>query len=136
MKKIDIYTDGAAKGNPGPAGIGVVVCDHNGYVFKNISKYIGETTNNVAEYSALIYALQEALVLKAEEVRVWTDSELLYKQIKGDYKVRHENLKPLFEQIKHLSKGFISFEIHHISRDNNRGADRLANQAVKESKNN
>jgi ribonuclease HI len=136
LKKLDIYTDGAAKGNPGPAGVGVVICDSSGYVLKNISKYIGEATNNVAEYSALIYALQEALILKAEAVRVWTDSELLYKQINGDYKVRHENLKPLFEQIKHLSKGFISFEISYISRHNNRGADKLANQAVVESKNN
>lgn len=134
MKKLDMYIDGAAKGNPGPAGIGIVVCDDNGYVLKNIARCIGETTNNVAEYTALIYALQEALILKSDKVRVWTDSELLYKQMQGDYKVRQEHLKPLFEQIKHLSKGFTSFEIRHISRNNNRGADKLANQAVKQSK--
>lgn len=129
MKALNIYIDGAAKGNPGPAGIGVVVCDGDGYVLKNISKFIGEATNNVAEYTALIYALREALILKANEVRIWTDSELLYKQLKGDYKVKHLNLKPLFEQIKHLSGSFKSFEIRHISRNNNRGADKLANQA-------
>lgn len=131
MKALDIYIDGAAKGNPGPAGVGAVVCGADGSVLKNISKFIGEATNNVAEYTALIYALQEALILRAQEVRIWTDSELLYRQLKGEYKVRHPNLKPLFGQIKHLLCGLQSFEIHHISRNNNRGADKLANQAVK-----
>ena len=105
MRQLDIYIDGASKGNPGPAGVGVVICQ-DGYVFKNISKAIGRATNNVAEYTALICALREALILKADKLKVWTDSELLYKQIKGEYKVKHINIKPLFEQIKHLVSGF------------------------------
>lgn len=129
---MDIYIDGAAKGNPGPAGIGVIICQDE-HVLKNISRFIGRATNNVAEYSALIYGLQEALILKANKLRVWTDSELLCKQIKGEYKVRDVNLKQLFEQVKRLAGGFISFEIHHISRDNNRGADKLASQAARNS---
>lgn len=133
MRQLDIYIDGAAKGNPGPAGIGVVILQ-DGQALKNISRFIGNKTNNVAEYTALIYGLQEALILRADKIRVWTDSELLSKQLKGEYRVKHENLKPLFEQIKHLTGGFDLFEIHHISREHNRGADKLANQAVKESK--
>lgn len=133
MRQLDIYIDGAAKGNPGPAGIGVVILQ-DGRVLKNISRFIGNKTNNVAEYTALIYGLQEALILRADRIRAWTDSELLSKQLKGEYRVKHENLKLLFEQIKHLTGGFGSFEIHHISREHNRGADKLANQAVKESK--
>lgn len=127
---MDIYIDGAAKGNPGPAGIGVILC-HDGNVIKNISRHIGNTTNNVAEYTALIYALQEALMLKVSKIKVWTDSELLYKQLQGQYKVKHQNLKPLFEQLQHLLKGFASFEIQHIPREQNRGADKLASQAAK-----
>ena len=128
--RLDIYIDGAAKGNPGPAGVGAVI-SRDGVVLKNISRHIGNTTNNVAEYSALIYALQEALILKADRLRIWTDSELLYKQIRGQYKVRHTNLKPLYEQIKHLISGLSEFEIHHISRNHNVGADKLASQAAK-----
>ena len=131
MKEIEIYIDGAAKGNPGPAGIGVIIY-HGGEAIKNISRHIGRATNNVAEYTALIYALQEALILKARKVKVLTDSELLCKQIKGEYKVRHENLKPLFARIQHLMINFASFEIQHIRREYNCGADKLASQAAKE----
>ncbi len=131
MRQFDIYIDGAAKGNPGPAGIGVIIC-HDGSPVKNISRYIGNATNNVAEYTALVYALQEARILKATKIKVWTDSELLYKQLKGEYKVKHQNLKPLFEQIRHFIKGFASFEIQHIPREQNRGADKLASQAAKQ----
>jgi ribonuclease HI len=133
VKPLDIYIDGAAKGNPGPAGIGAVIYQDS-RILKNLSKFIGNATNNVAEYTALIYALQEALILKADKIRLWTDSELLCKQIQGEYRVRHSNLKPLYEQIKNLSRGFSSFEIHHLSRTQNCGADKLANQAIKEAK--
>ena len=131
LNSLEIYIDGAAKGNPGPAGIGIVIY-RDGAVIKQVSRFIGETTNNVAEYTALIYALQEALILKASEIKVKTDSELLYKQIKGEYKVRHVNLKPLFEQLRHLFMGFKHIDVSHISRENNREADRLATAAVKE----
>lgn len=129
MRQLDIYIDGAARGNPGPAGIGVVITQ-DGRVLKNISRFIGHKTNNVAEYTALIYGLEEALILRADKIRVWTDSELLSKQLKGEYRVKHENLKPLFEQIKHLAGSFGSFEIHHISRERNRGADKLAKKGI------
>lgn len=130
MRALEIYIDGAAKGNPGPAGVGIVICDASGYVLKNISEFIGEATNNVAEYSSLIYALKEASALKADKIKVMTDSELLYKQLKGEYRVRHANLKPLFEQVRRLLSGFSDFEIKHIGREYNRGADKLASQGA------
>lgn len=128
---LEIYIDGASKGNPGHAGIGAVIC-RNGEVLKNISSYIGEGTNNFAEYTALIYALQEALILKAEGVKVNTDSELLYRQLKKQYKVKNINLIGLYNQVLHLIDSFREFSIQHIPRESNRGADKLATRAVKE----
>ncbi|MDD5553614.1 MAG: ribonuclease HI family protein, partial [Candidatus Omnitrophica bacterium] len=81
MKELKIYVDGASKGNPGPSGIGVVICS-DGKVIKNVASFIGNTTNNVAEYTALIYGLQEGLMLKAESIEINTDSQLLYRQLK------------------------------------------------------
>ncbi len=130
LYKLDIYIDGAAKGNPGPAGIGVIICQGD-RVIKNISQFIGRASNNVAEYTALIYALQQALILKAEEVDINTDSELLAKQLNRQYKVKNQTLKPLFAQVEHLLSGFRSFEIRHIPRKENKGADRLATAAIK-----
>ena len=103
----------------------------DGKLLKEISKCIGMATNNIAEYTAVIYALQEALILKAEKVVIHTDSELLFKQVKGLYKVKHENIKPLFEQIQHLATGFKGFGIKHIPREQNKEADNLAKQAIK-----
>lgn len=133
MSKLEIYIDGASKGNPGPAGIGIVICK-DGAATKNISRFIGEATNNVAEYTALIYALQEALILKAQDLKIVTDSELLYRQLKGIYKVRHVNIKPLFEQAKHLLPGFRHVDISHVNRQHNCQADKLATQAIKDAK--
>ena len=90
MRTFEIYIDGASKGNPGPSGIGVVICEGTKAI-KNISTYIGHATNNIAEYTALIYALQEALILKAEALTIRTDSQLLARQLNKVYKVRHEN---------------------------------------------
>ncbi len=133
-KKLTIYIDGAASGNPGPAGIGVIVCSTSGQVLKNISKYVGETTNNIAEYTAAICALEEASTLKAESVHINTDSELLAKQLNKEYKVKNSNLKPLYEKILYLAKGFEEVRIFHITRDKNKGADKLATKAIKETK--
>ena len=130
MSRLDIYIDGASRGNPGSASIGVVVCQGE-QVLRNISRLIGTATNNVAEYSALICALQEARTLKVADLRVYTDSELLYKQINGKYKVRHANIKPLYEQAVEMLKYFNSVEVLHIRRENNSGADKLANQAFR-----
>ena len=130
MRQIEIYIDGASKGNPGPAGIGVVICQ-DGVVLKNISSFIGNTTNNVAEYTALIYALQEALILKAESLKINTDSQLLYRQLNKVYKIKNQNILGLYNQILHLLSAFKEVSINHISRQDNRGADKLATQAVK-----
>jgi ribonuclease HI len=129
-KRLVIYTDGGSRGNPGPSGIGVIVCGEGGEAVKNVSKYIGETTNNVAEYMALIYGLQEALILRADEVIINSDSELLVKQLKKEYKVKDKDLKVLNGQVEHLLSGFRKYEINHIDRSLNKGADRLADKAV------
>jgi ribonuclease HI len=131
MNKLGIYIDGASKGNPGPAGIGVVIVNDE-RVIKNISSYIGKATNNIAEYTALIYALEEALILKAKSLEVKSDSQLLCCQINGEYKVKHPNLLPLYERAKHLIKAFNEFSIKYIPREENIGADKLATKAVKE----
>jgi ribonuclease HI len=128
--RLEIYIDGACSGNPGEGSIGVVV-KKNGQTFKEVAKPLGPTTNNVAEYYALIFALQEALGLKAEEIKVYTDSELLYKQVTGAYKVKHDNLKFLFEQVKHLVGGFKRVDIEKIPREQNKEADKLATDLLK-----
>lgn len=128
MKSVDIYIDGASKGNPGPAGVGIII-SNNGEVIKNISEYIGNTTNNFAEYTALIYALQEALIIKAEVVNINTDSQLLYCQINRKYKVKSPNIVGLYNQARHLISSFKKVSVHYIPRQNNIGADKLAAQA-------
>ena len=129
-KLLEIYTDGACSGNPGLAAVGVVIKEGD-CTIKTLSFPIGHSTNNIAEYTALIYALQEALILKASHVTAHTDSELLYHQLQGNYKIKHENIKPLFAQIQHLVKGFAEFKIKHIPRTQNKEADDLAKKAIK-----
>lgn len=130
---LDIYIDGASRGNPGPAGIGIVFA-HGEEPVKNISMSIGTQTNNVAEYTALIYALEGALDMKARQVRVFSDSELLCRQLSGLYKVKNENIKVLFEQAMRLRAGFDQCTISHIPRERNKGADKLARQATQDKK--
>jgi len=130
-KALEIYIDGASKGNPGPSGIGVVICCQ-GQVIKNISSFIGNTTNNIAEYTALIFALQEALKLKAESIKVNTDSQLLARQLNKTYKVKNANILGLYNQVTHLKQAFRQFLINNIPREKNCGADKLANQAIKQ----
>jgi ribonuclease HI len=131
MKELEIYIDGASKGNPGPSGIGVVIC-RDGQTIKNIASFIGNTTNNIAEYTALIYGLQEGLILKVERIKINTDSQLLYRQLKRIYKIKNPNILGLYNQVQHLISAFNEVSINHISREENRGADKLANQAVKQ----
>src|SRR3989338_2057883 len=116
-----MYIDGASEGNPGKAGIGVVICEE-AQVIKNLSKFIGQATNNVAEYAALIFALQEALMQGATNVEIKTDSQLLANQINKRYKVKNTNLKLFFEQAQHLISGFENFKIDYIPRTMNKGA--------------
>lgn len=129
-KKVYLYIDGAARGNPGPAGIGVVLLDANKKKIKDFYKYIGNATNNIAEYNALIYGLQEVLALGAKEVVINLDSELIAQQLKGEYRVRNINIRPLFEQAAHMFNGLDKVEVRHIDRKENKDADKLANKAI------
>lgn len=131
MIELNIYIDGASKGNPGPGGIGVVIC-RNGTTIKNISSFIGNTTNNVAEYTALIYALEEALMSKAESIKINTDSQLLYMQLKKLYKVKSPNILGLYNQAVRLLSAFKEVNLKNIPREENKGADKLAAKAIKE----
>jgi ribonuclease HI len=130
MGKIDVYIDGGARGNPGPAGIGVAIYDDSGKLIREFEKYIGVATNNVAEYLAVIYGMQEAMFLKASNVRIFMDSELVCQQLKGEYKVKDVKIKPLFEIALHLTKGFKKVEIANIPREKNKEADKLVNKAI------
>ncbi len=128
--ELEIYVDGACSGNPGLAGIGILI-KKDQKVIKEISKPIGEATNNIAEYSALIYALQEAAILQAKDIRIYTDSELVFNQVNGQYKVKNQNLKFLFDQVQLLIKGFERVEIKHVLREKNKDADQLATSSLK-----
>lgn len=130
LKSIDIFVDGASRGNPGPSGIGVVFFDDKKNIVKKLFKFIGNTTNNIAEYTALIYGLQEALMDRYKVVKVSSDSELMTRQLRGEYRVKNENLKPYYEQFLHLSRGFDKLEIVTIDRKENKEADKLANKAL------
>jgi len=129
-KSINIFIDGASRGNPGPSGIGVVFYDEQNNIIKKLFKFIGNATNNVAEYSALVYAMQEALIDRYDEVRIKSDSELLTKQLTGEYKVKNDNLRPYYDLFQHISKGFNKIEIISIGRECNSAADKLANKAI------
>ncbi|MCK4424025.1 MAG: ribonuclease HI family protein [Candidatus Omnitrophica bacterium] len=135
VKELFIYIDGAAKGNPGPAGAGIVIYEDSSTdkdPLKKISEYLGEATNNAAEYLALIFALQEAIDLQATHLFVYTDSELLARQFSGTYKVKNENLKVLYGQVRDLVDKFDRVKIEHIRREYNKPADKLATEAVKQ----
>jgi len=124
------YTDGGARGNPGPAGIGVVLQDKTGQTIGEWSEFLGVATNNQAEYKALLLALQQAVALGVVELDCRLDSELVVKQLKGEYKVKHPDLKPLFEQAKSLISQIKNVSFKHIRRELNKQADQLANQAM------
>ena len=130
MRNLEIYIDGASKGNPGPSGVGVVICQGEETI-KNVSSYIGNATNNIAEYTALIYALQEALKLKADTLKINTDSQLLHRQLCKIYKVKNPNILGLYNQVVHLLSLFKEVSINNIPREDNKGADKLATLAVK-----
>ena len=126
---VSIYIDGAARGNPGPAGIGVLLKEE-GKKIKEVYKYLGDATNNIAEYSALIHGLQEAIALGYKNVELFLDSELVAHQLKGEYRVKNTNMKPLFEKAVNLINNFNSVKITRIDRSNNKEADKLANKAI------
>ena len=129
VNKVVIYVDGAARGNPGPAAIAAVAKDKQGRLITSISRRIGTTTNNQAEYRAVIAALEAAISLGARQVEVNSDSELVVKQINGRYRVKKAALRTLYQQVKQLGGSLESFTITHIPRQQNTEADKLANMA-------
>lgn len=124
--------DGGARGNPGPAGYGVFIQDPKGRTVAELYRYLGRQTNNVAEYTGLLAALEYAIAHHARALRVRSDSELLVKQIKGVYKVRSEGLLPLYERAQRMMLQLEDFRIEHVRREQNSEADRLANKAMDE----
>jgi ribonuclease HI len=124
--------DGASRNNPGPAAYGVVIRDPRGEIVAQLKKYIGRMTNNVAEYYGLIAALDYAQSHSIRALRVESDSELLVKQMRGQYKVKSGDLRPLFERARKMSQALESFRIDHVYREQNREADALANEALDE----
>ena len=127
-----VYIDGASRGNPGRAAVGVVFQDGEGRPTKVLSKAIGVATNNAAEYFALLFAMQEALMMRVEEIHVFTDSELVAKQFSGEYRVKDASLKLLYFLVEHLRSGFRQVTVAHVPRERNRLADKEANRALDE----
>jgi ribonuclease HI len=129
-KKLIIHTDGGSRGNPGPAGIGVIIKTPEGEVVATIARFLGKTTNNQAEYRAIIAGIHKAHDLEAEEVDFYMDSELAVKQLNREYKVRNKDLQPLFVEIYNQTLNFKKVKFHHVRREYNKEADALANEAM------
>jgi ribonuclease HI len=129
--ELTIYTDGASRNNPGEAGAGIFIM-RDGEPFEKIARYLGTTTNNIAEYTAAIIGLERAVQLKASSVKLNADSELLVKQLNGQYKVKNEGLKPLHAKARDLIARIGSVEVQYIPRERNKEADALANKAIDE----
>ena len=130
VNKVIIYTDGAARGNPGPAAIGATLKDEKGDLITQISRRIGITTNNQAEYQAIITALEKAISLGAKYVELNSDSELVVKQLNGRYKVKKAALRLLYQKVIQLIGSLEDFQIAYIPRQQNAEADALANKAL------
>lgn len=124
------YTDGGSRGNPGPAGYGVVILGEDGNILGELSEFLGMRTNNVAEYSGLLAALEFALANGHPRLRVVSDSELMVKQIRGQYRVQSPDLRPLYEEAKRRIAKLEAFQIEHVLRGKNKKADELANRAM------
>jgi ribonuclease HI len=127
-----LMVDGAARGNPGDAGCGAAIVDRNGTVVKELSRYLGHTTNNVAEYEGLLMGLEALLQLGKKRIRVQSDSQLLVRQLNGEYRVKDEKLKALFQNAMALLRQFETYRIFHVPRELNKLADRLANKGIDE----
>jgi ribonuclease HI len=124
-----IHTDGAARGNPGPAAYSYVI-EGPGLADIEVKERLGETTNNIAEYAALVHALEHANTLGAKRLEVRSDSDLMVQQMNGNYRVKNEGLRPLYEQARQLCRRFDSVNIRHVRREENTRADRLCNEAL------
>jgi ribonuclease HI len=131
-KRTRLFTDGAARGNPGPAGAGAVIISPDGHVVAKIGKFLGDSTNNVAEYMGLILGLRRAKAMGIKELEVLSDSELLVKQLGGEYAVKAEHLVPLHQEAQALLKAFPWIQVRHIPREENAQADAMSNRAIDE----
>ena len=129
---LHIHIDGASRGNPGEAGFGISVQDDRGETQAELYGYLGRASNNVAEYQALLHALRWASARGAQAVRVYSDSELVVRQVNGQYRVKHPDMVPLHREATRLLREFESATVSHVRREQNREADRLANQALDE----
>lgn len=129
---VSLYTDGASRGNPGEAGAGIAIVDEQGQELAAIGRYLGQCTNNEAEYRALLYGLARCREFGRGRLKVYLDSELIVKQLRGEYRVKHPNLKPLFHEVQAGLSDFDSWSVSHVRREKNRRADELANRAIDE----
>ncbi len=132
LSRLRVYSDGAARGNPGPAGAGAVLTDAEGNVVARVGKFLGHQTNNHAEYMGLLLGLKHAKALGAREVEVFADSELLIRQLGGRYQVKSPTLKPLFDEARRLLEGFAKVKLVHVPRAKNAQADEMSNRAIDE----
>jgi len=130
ISKLVVNVDGGARGNPGPAAIGVVVSDLDGTVIDEVAERIGVATNNVAEWRALLKGIERAQALGAREIELISDSELVARQLTGAYKVKHESMKPLHAEALAALRGFDSWRIRNVRRAHNARADELVNEAL------
>src|SRR3989344_8364764 len=129
-KKLRIFTDGGARGNPGPAALGVVVYDKHGKIIKKVGEYLGEKTSNEAEYEAVLRAFTEAKELGAEEVEVVLDSELVARQLNNIYRAKNRRMLELLLKVRALEAGFKKTTYRHVPREENAVADSLVNEAI------
>jgi ribonuclease HI len=128
--KATLFTDAGARGNPGPAGIGVVLKDETGTVIGEIAEAVGVTTNNVAEYKALVAGLELAHENGVTDIEVYMDSKLVVFQVKGEWKIKNNSLRPLAVRARHLLDRFENWTLSHVGREENADADKLANQGM------
>lgn len=130
--KLIVYSDGASRGNPGPAGAGAVLVDAQGTIVERLGKYLGSVTNNVAEYRGLLLGLARARELGAKEIEVRADSELMIRQLEGRYRVKHPAMQELFAEAQRLLAGFVKKKYVHVPREKNTDADEMSNRAIDE----
>ncbi len=130
--KFIIFCDGGSRGNPGPAGLGAVIYDDKKNILAELYEYLGETTNNQAEYRAVLAAIKKAKELNGQELDFYLDSELIVKQMSGEYRVKNKDLLPIFMEIRKYSLEFKSVHFSHVPREQNTEADALANRAMDE----
>lgn len=129
-ESVSCYVDGASRGNPGPSGIGVEIRDNKDNIIRELKEYIGEGTNNVAEYCAVLCALKEMKKMKVRNATINMDSELVVNQLNGNYRIKDEKLQLLFREVKQLERELALVRYNYIPREQNKAADKLANIAI------